>query len=135
MKVTNPDHQHHLGILRSVLNLTIHRTNERCSAARSAFFALNAVGSRSGCLHPITTHTIYSTLCFPILLYSAELWAQATRGSNFRIRLLILAAMVSSRTRADLDTGPKVGSRGTPPASYAVLVLRTQSTLSYTASS
>ena len=69
------DHQHHLGILRSVLNSTIQRTNERCSAARSAFFALNAVGSRFGCLHPITTHRIYSTLCLPILLYSAELWA------------------------------------------------------------
>ena len=68
------DRQHHLGILRSVLNSTIHCTNGRCSAAQSAFFALNAVGSRFGCLHPITTHRIYSTLCLPILLYSAELW-------------------------------------------------------------
>ena len=42
----------------------------------------------------------------------------------------VQAAMVSSRTRADLDTGPKVGSRGTLPASYAALALRTQSTLS-----
>ena len=39
------NHQHHLGILRF------------------------------GCLHPITTHRSYSTLCLPILLYSAELWA------------------------------------------------------------
>lgn len=39
------DEQHHLGILRSVYNSTIHRTNERATAAISACFALNAVGS------------------------------------------------------------------------------------------
>ena len=73
-QIQEADHQHHLGILHSVLNSSIHWTNERCSAARSAFFALNAVGSRFGCLHPITTHRLYSTLCLPILLYGAELW-------------------------------------------------------------
>ena len=31
--------EQHLGILRSVYNSTIHRTNERATAARSAFFA------------------------------------------------------------------------------------------------
>ena len=73
-QIQEADHQCHLGILRSVLNSSIHQTNERCSAARSAFFALNAVGSRFGCLHPITTHRLYSTLYLPILLYGAELW-------------------------------------------------------------
>ena len=73
-EIQEADLQHHLGILRSVLNSSIHQTNERCSAARSAFFALNAVGSQFGCLHPITTHRLYSTLCLPILVYGAELW-------------------------------------------------------------
>ena len=73
-QIQEADHQHHLGILCSVLNSPIHWTNERCSVARSTFLALNAVGSRFGCLHPITTHRLYSTLCLPILLYGAELW-------------------------------------------------------------
>ena len=39
------DSQKHLGILHTVYSTSIHRTVERCSAGRSAFFALNAVGS------------------------------------------------------------------------------------------
>ena len=46
------DTHSHLGILRSVLPSSVHRTTERCSSVQSAFFALNAVGSRFGCLHP-----------------------------------------------------------------------------------
>ena len=71
------DHQHHLGILRSVLNSTIHCTNERCSAARRAFFALNAAGSRFGCLHPITipTESIPPSVSPFSSTVHAELWA------------------------------------------------------------
>ena len=42
--------------------------------ARSTFFALNAVGSRFGCLHPLTSFCLYSSFCLPILLYGCELW-------------------------------------------------------------
>ena len=56
------DEHHHLGILRSVHHSTLVRTSERCAAGRSAFFALNAVGSRFGCLHPVTSYRFYSTL-------------------------------------------------------------------------
>ena len=69
------DTHSHLGILRSVLPSSVHRTTERCSSARSAFFALNAVGSRFGCLHPCTSIKLYSSLCIPILLYGCELWS------------------------------------------------------------
>ena len=65
----------HLGILRSVLPLSVHRTTERCSSARSALFALNAVSSRFGCLHPCTSFKLYSSLCIPILLYGCKLWS------------------------------------------------------------
>ena len=63
------------GILRSVLPSSVHRTTEQCSSARSAFFALNAVGSRFGSLHPCTSFELYSSLCIPILLYGCELWS------------------------------------------------------------
>ena len=69
------DEHHHLGILRSVHYSTLARTSERCAAGRSAFFALNAVGSRFGCLHPVTSHRLYSTLSLPIMLYGCELWS------------------------------------------------------------
>ena len=70
-EVEEADEVHHLGILRSVSLSTILRTTERCTAGRSAFFALNSVGSRFGCLHPVTSHRLYSTLCLPIML---DLW-------------------------------------------------------------
>ena len=69
------DETHHLGILRSVSPSSVDRTNERASAARSAFFALNAVGSRFGCLHPLTSLKLYQALCLPIMLYGAEIWS------------------------------------------------------------
>ena len=65
------DKHHHLGILLSVLPTSIHRTNERCSAGRSSFFAFNAVGARFGCWHPLTSFCIYTSF---IVLYSCELW-------------------------------------------------------------
>ena len=58
-EISETDEQHHLGILRSVLTSTIHRTSERCSAAGISFFALNSIGSRFGCLHPLTSYRLY----------------------------------------------------------------------------
>ena len=56
------DEIHHLGILRTVAVSTVARTNERASACRSAFFALNSIGSRFGCLHPLTSLKLYKTV-------------------------------------------------------------------------
>ena len=69
------DEHHHLGILRSVLPSSIYRTTERCSAGRSSFYALNTVRLRFGCLHPLTSLRLYSSLCLPIMLYGCELWS------------------------------------------------------------
>ena len=76
------DEVHHLGILRSVSFSTLSRTTERSTAGRSAFFALNAVGSRFGCLHPITSYKLYSTLSIPIMLYGSELWSLTSTELN-----------------------------------------------------
>lgn len=70
--VCETDEQHHLRILRSS---TVHRTNKRATAARSAFFALNVVGSRFGSLHPFTSLKLYCAICLPILLYGCEVGA------------------------------------------------------------
>ena len=59
--ISETDEQHHLGILRDVYNSTIHRTNERCSAARSAFYSLNSIGTRFGRLHPLTSPPLPSS--------------------------------------------------------------------------
>ena len=69
------DSQHHLGILRTVTSSSVLRTTECCSSGRSDFFALNAVGSRFGCLHPSTSFKLYSSFCILILLYGCELWS------------------------------------------------------------
>ena len=68
------DEYHHLGILKTVSISTIARTNERVSSARSAFYALQSVGSRFGSLHPLTSLHLYRSLCLPILLYGSEVW-------------------------------------------------------------
>ena len=74
-KVQEADEVHHLGIFRSVYYSALSRTTERSTAGRSAFFALNAIESRFGCLHPITSYNLYSTLSIPIMLYGSELWS------------------------------------------------------------
>ena len=66
------DESHHLGVLRCVSSSTVSRTNERATAYRSAFFALNSVGSRFGSLHSLTSLKFYEALCHPILLYGSE---------------------------------------------------------------
>ena len=81
-KVQEVDEVHHLGILRSVSFSTLSRTTERSTAGRSAFFALNAVGSRFGCLHPVTSYKLYSTLSIPIMLYGSELWSLTSTELN-----------------------------------------------------
>ena len=62
------DEQHHLGILRTVHSTNIFHTIEKCTSGWSAFFALSSIGSRFGCLHPLTSFRLYNTLCMPILL-------------------------------------------------------------------
>ena len=69
------DSYHHLGVLRSVSPSSNTRTSERCSSCRSAFYSLNALGSRAGCLHPLTSLRLYKAYCIPILLYGCELWS------------------------------------------------------------
>ena len=56
--ISEVDEYKHLGILRTVLNSTFSRTNDRATSARSAIFALNSVGSRFGCLHPLTSRRL-----------------------------------------------------------------------------
>ena len=73
--IPEKDTQHHLGILRSVSPSTAQRTSERCSAGRSTFFGLNAIGSRFGSLHPVTILRLYKTYSLPVLLYGCELWS------------------------------------------------------------
>ena len=73
--ICEADEYHHLGVLRSVSPSSAVRTSERCAAGRSAFFALNGVGTCFGCLHPITLFRLYQALCLPITLYGAELWS------------------------------------------------------------
>ena len=68
-------------------------TTERNTAGRSAFFTLNAVGSRFGCLHPVTSHKLYSALSIHIMLYGSELWSLTNTELNIlecthRIKIL-----------------------------------------------
>ena len=51
------------------------------------FFALNSVGSRFGCLHPLTSLKLYTTFCIPILLYGCELWSLTTSELNMLERV------------------------------------------------
>ena len=67
------DSYRHLGILRLVSTSNLGCISERCSAGRSAFYALNAVGSRFGCLHPSTSLQLYSSFCLPI--YGCKIWS------------------------------------------------------------
>ena len=73
--IPEKDSYHHLGILRSVTSSSLPRISEHCSSCRSAFFSLNIIGPRAGCLHPLTSLRLYKAFCIPILLYGCELWS------------------------------------------------------------
>lgn len=73
---------------------------QRCTSARSSFFALNSVGSRFGCLHPLTSYRLYQTLCIPILLYGAEIWTL----SKVELNMLERVHQKILRTIQDLPT-------------------------------
>ena len=73
--IQEADSYSHLGILRLVTTSGLAKISNRCSAGRSAFFALNSIGARFGCLHPITSHKLYSSLCLPVTLYGSEFWS------------------------------------------------------------
>ena len=78
------DEYRHFGILRSISLSNRVLISDRCTSGRSAFFALNAVGSRFGRLNPTTSYKLYSALSLPILLYGSELWIL----SKFNILML-----------------------------------------------
>lgn len=73
--IVEVDEHHHLGVLRSVSGSSVSRTLERCTAARSSFYALSSVGAWFGCTHPLTSFRLYNSIGLPILLYGAELWS------------------------------------------------------------
>ena len=78
-EVEEADKVHHLGILRMVSLSTISRTTEWYTAGGSVFSALNSVGLRFGCLHPVMSRRLYSTLCLLIMLYGSELWISPSK--------------------------------------------------------
>ena len=104
-EISETDEQHHMGILRTVFTSTIHRTTERCTAARSSFFALNSIASRFGCLYPMTSYWLYQTLCNPILLYCAEIWTLSKFELNTleRVHQNILRTIQGLPTRLPLN--------------------------------
>ena len=65
------------------------------------FFALNSIGSRFGCLHPLTSYQLYQTLCIPILLYGAEIWTLSKVELNMleRVHRKILRTIQGLSTR------------------------------------
>ena len=62
----------HLGILRSTAPSTSSRMSRHINLCRSSFFALNRVGTRFGCLHPITALRLYTSISLPKMLYGAK---------------------------------------------------------------
>ena len=59
-----------------------HAPQSEAQQGEAHFYALNAVGSRFGCLHPITSHKLYSMLSIPIMLYGSELWSLTSTELN-----------------------------------------------------
>ena len=61
-------------MLRSTAPSTSSRTSRHINLGQSSFFALNRVGTRFGCLHPITALRLYTSISLPKMFYGAELW-------------------------------------------------------------
>ncbi len=57
----------HLGIMLSVFGTSIDHTNRSLTFARSAYFSLNSVGARFGCLHPSTALRLFKAIPLSLL--------------------------------------------------------------------
>lgn len=53
--INEVDDYKHLGITLSISGSSLLHTSQSISSARSAFYALQSVGPRFGCLHPLTS--------------------------------------------------------------------------------
>ncbi len=67
------DQTKHLGILISVSGSSLNHISRSISLARSSFFALQPVGSRFGCLHPLTSLRLFKSIPSAILQYGLDL--------------------------------------------------------------
>ena len=56
-------------------------------SSKKFFLCSESIGSRFGCLHPLTSYRLYQTLCIPIL-YGAEIWTLSKAKLNMLERVL-----------------------------------------------
>ena len=62
----------HLGISISVTGSCLHHTLQSISSSRSAFYAIQSVGPRFGCLHPLTSRKLFFGFALSILIFGLE---------------------------------------------------------------
>ena len=106
-----------LGILRTVDHSNVKRVSKRCLSGRSAFFVVNAVGARFGCLHPSTSHKLYKSLSLPILLYGSELlpYTKSNLIMLSRVHRKIIRTMQGLPTRCpSIASNSLIGSLDIP---------------------
>lgn len=70
--ISEADSVKHLGITMSVSGSSLLHTSRAISQARSSFFALQAMGSRFGCVHPLTALKLVKALPLSLLQFGLE---------------------------------------------------------------
>ncbi len=70
--ISEKDSVTHLGIVLSVSPSLIDHSSKCIMSARSAFYSLQGVGSRFGCLHVCTSLKVFKSISLPLLLYGFE---------------------------------------------------------------
>ena len=93
----------HLGITISVSRSVLPHTTRSISSARSAFYALHAVGPRYGCLHPLTSLKLYFAYSCNILRFDLDVLSP-TKSELLtleRCQLSILKSILGLPSRAN----------------------------------
>ena len=92
-KITQNDSATHVGIELYTSIKSSSAINARIQKGRSSLFSILAIEQNTNFVSPVILFSILEKVCFPTVLYGAELWHRTTASDNDKLeRFIRLAA-------------------------------------------
>lgn len=109
-KITQNDSATHVGIELHTSIKSSSAINARIQKGRSSLFSILAIEQNTNFVSPVILSSILEKVCFPTVLYGAELWHSTTASDNDKLERFIRLAAKSIqkfpvRTRTDIALG------------------------------
>ena len=109
-KMTQNDSATHVGIELHTSIKSSSAINARIQKGRSSLFSILAIEQNTNFVSPVILSSILEKVCFPTVLYGAELWHSMTASDNDKLERFIRLTAKSIqkfpvRTRTDIALG------------------------------